>query len=156
MFTTTLILAPALLALPQEPAAGGQIPALYEAHGDAVRQMDEHITFLSNAFLAGRLPGTPGMHITERYVEEHFLAAGLEPAFDNGSSYRQSVSLGGARTLVAQSLTAAGWEGTAGEDFGISMSGASGDVRAELAFAPAVPLEEGMAEELAWLKSEAP
>ncbi|HJL05696.1 MAG TPA: NAD(P)-dependent oxidoreductase [Polyangiaceae bacterium LLY-WYZ-15_(1-7)] len=28
--------------------------------------------------------------------------------------------------------------------------------RAELAFAPAVPLEEGMAEELAWLKSEAP
>lgn len=135
MFTTTLILAPALLALPQEPAAGGQLPALYAEHGDAVRKMDEHITFLSNAYLAGRLPGTPGMEITERYVAEYFAAAGLEPAFDNGTSFRQSVSLGGARTLGAHTLSAAGWSGKPGEDFGISMSGAAGNVTAELAFA---------------------
>lgn len=135
MFLSTLLLAPVALALPQEPAPGNVIPGLYDAHGDAVRQMDEHITFLSNAYLEGRLPGTPGMRITERYCEEYFAAAGLQPAFDNGTSFRQSVALGGARTLGAHALHVGDWRGTAGEDFGVSMSGSSGSVTAELAFA---------------------
>jgi Peptidase family M28/PA domain len=134
MFISTLILAPAALAFAQEPDSG-TVARLYAEHGDAVRQMDEHITFLSNAYLGGRLPGTPGMHITERYVAEHFAAAGLEPAFDDGSSFRQSVSLGGARTLGDYSLTVGTWSGSAGKNFGVSMSGASGDVSAALAFA---------------------
>lgn len=134
MLISTLILAPAALVLAQEPDSG-TLPRLYAEHGDAVRQMDEHITFLSNAYLAGRLPGTPGMHITERYVAEYFAAAGLEPAFDDGTSFRQSVSLGGARTLGDYSLSVGPWSGRADKDFGVSMSGASGDVSAELAFA---------------------
>jgi hypothetical protein len=134
MFLSTLILAPATLAFAQQPEAG-VVPALYAEHGDAVRQMDEHITFLSNAFLGGRLPGTPGMHITERYVAEHFAAAGLEPAFDDGDSYRQSVSLGGARTLGEYSLSVGSWSGKPDKDLGISMSGASGEVTGALAFA---------------------
>jgi len=134
MLISTLILAPAALAFAQEPDSG-TMPRLYTEHGDAVRQMDEHITFLSNAYLGGRLPGTPGMHITERYVAEYFAAAGLEPAFDDGTSFRQSVSLGGARTLGDYSLTVGSWSGDAGKNFGVSLSGASGDVTAELAFA---------------------
>jgi Zn-dependent M28 family amino/carboxypeptidase len=134
MFISTLLLAPAALAFAQEPDSG-TMPRLYTEHGDAVRKMDEHITFLSNAYLGGRLPGTPGMHITERYVEEHFLAAGLEPAFDNGSSFRQSVPLPGARTLGEHALTVGSWKGQSGKNFGISLSGSSGDVTAELVFA---------------------
>jgi hypothetical protein len=130
MFISTLLLAPAALAFAQEPDSG-TMPRLYTEHGDAVRKMDEHITFLSNAYLGGRLPGTPGMHITERYVEEHFLAAGLEPAFDNGSSFRQSVPLPGARTLGEHALTVGSWKGQSGKNFGISLSGSSGDVTAE-------------------------
>lgn len=134
MLISSLILAPAALAFAQHPDAA-TMPRLYGEHGDAVRQMDEHITFLSNAFLAGRLPGTPGMLITERYVEEHFAAAGLEPAFDEGSSFRQSVSLGGERTLGEYSLAVGAWSGTAGKDLGINMIGGSGEVTGELAFA---------------------
>lgn len=136
MILTSLFLTSALAA--QEPAPGNIVPELYSAHGDAVRQMDEHITFLSNAFLGGRLPGTPGMHITERYVLEHFEAAGLQPAFqdeDGNPSWRQSVPLGAQRTLGEISLTVGDWQGTPGETFGASMSGGSGDATGELVFA---------------------
>lgn len=50
-----------------------------------------HMTFLSDDLLAGRLPGTPGFSLAEKYMEAHFIGEGLKPA--NGSSYIQEVPL---------------------------------------------------------------
>jgi len=122
---------PVLLA--QEPVeALSPIPAAYRDLGDEVRKLDEHIVFLANPFLKGRLPGTPGMVITEDYVERHFIDAGLEPAF--GDSYRQSVPLGDARLTQEGDLSIGDWEYVRGEDFDVSLSGGSGAAEAELVF----------------------
>jgi len=49
----------------------------------------EHLTLLSNPWLAGRQPGTDGSHMAGDYVVWNFQQSGLDPAFDGGNDWFQ-------------------------------------------------------------------
>lgn len=51
------------------------------------------MTFLSDDLLEGRQPGTRGFEIASKYVESQFIALGLKPGAEGGTSYRQRVPL---------------------------------------------------------------
>ena len=51
----------------------------------------EHIRTLSSDEFGGRAPASPGGRLTERYLEEQFRAAGLQPG--NGDSFFQEVPM---------------------------------------------------------------
>ncbi|MCH7791312.1 MAG: M28 family peptidase [Planctomycetes bacterium] len=59
-----------------------------------LRVLNDHVVTLANPFMEGRFPGTRGMEIAKQYFEFYLGRAGLDPAFENGTSYRQSFPLG--------------------------------------------------------------
>lgn len=83
----------ALPAFAQDcPIAG----ALSASDAD-VRMFDTHVTTLSSPAMGGRLPGSKGMELAKRYVEQSFELVGLEPAFGSGgdATYRQPFAMDG-------------------------------------------------------------
>ncbi len=109
------------------------ISTLLQQYGDEVRVFDEHVVFLANPFLQGRLPGTPGMAVAEDYIEHHLREAGLEPAF--GNSYRQPFGLGDSREVLHQRLSVAGVQLAPDVDFVVTGFGGGGKLDAPLTFA---------------------
>jgi aminopeptidase YwaD len=80
----------------------------------------QHVQTLSNQWMEGRQPGTPGDELAARYITWYFNRAGLEPAFEG--SWRQPFSFTLGRTMPevhSASLSAASHELVHGEDFGV-------------------------------------
>lgn len=135
------LLSPLLLLLSAAPALvqaqvlaqEAPIAALLDELGEDVRTYNEHVTFLANPFLGGRLPGTRGMEIATEYVEAHFDQAGLERPVE-GDSYRQSFRVGQRRTVAESHLAGGSLTLTHGVDFGVTGMGGSGSARAPLVF----------------------
>ncbi|MFO0961717.1 MAG: M28 family peptidase [Phycisphaerales bacterium] len=76
-----------------------------------VQVFNEHITVLASPWMEGRLPGTRGFERASQYMEEHFAAAGLQPAVDEGNgkrSFRQPFELGGSVEITDARLELAG------------------------------------------------
>ncbi len=86
----------ALLAL--SPAQADPLP---EASADALRA---HVQFLSDDLLEGRAAGSRGYDLAARYVASQMLAAGLEPAGDDGGWLQQVELLEATRVLPAARL----------------------------------------------------
>jgi len=68
--------------------------------------LTEHIRTLSSDEFGGRAPASPGGELTERYLEERFRAAGLEPG--NGDSYFQEVPMVAITVRGSPTLTLSG------------------------------------------------
>ena len=119
-------------------------PQIHKAIGSAeplVQAFNEHLTILASPWMEGRLPGTRGMERAMDYMEDQFIRAGLDPAFqpsDGGSkTYRQPFSLGGKREVVEETI--AGPEGSeltlvADKDFKLTSLGRSGTAEGAVAF----------------------
>lgn len=60
-----------------------------------------HIAYLADNRMKGRLPGTPEFDLAGQYVEAEFKKLGLEPAGENGT-YRQKVVIRTAKTVPDQ------------------------------------------------------
>ena len=102
-----------------------------------VRTYYQHVTFLANPWLEGRLPGTRGMEIARQYVEDHFAAGGLEAPFvdEQGQpTYRQKFELAGQTDLAGQSLGTTDMGLRAGRDFTAMSLGESGELSAPVTF----------------------
>ncbi len=110
-----------------------------------VQVFSDHVTWLANPFLKGRLPGTPEMAMARSYIEHWFTAAGLKPAWggDNdqfigagATSYRQPFKFGGNRKLTAATFEVQGStrKFVAGSDFRGMVQGASADTTADIVF----------------------
>lgn len=103
------------LAVPQNavpaaapaPATAAVASAAIDDDFDAdVRVFNDHIVTLANPFMEGRAPGSRGMEIAKEYFEYYLRRAGVEPGFDNGTSYRQPFPLGGTLDIARQSIVA--------------------------------------------------
>ena len=136
---------------PAAPAPADNAPAasertkIHTAIGAAdplVQTFNEHLTILASPWMEGRLPGTRGMERAMEYMEDQFVRAGLEPAFqpsDGGpKTYRQPFSLGGKREVVEERIaTTCGGDElafVADKDFKLTSLGRSGTAEGELAF----------------------
>jgi Zn-dependent M28 family amino/carboxypeptidase len=97
-----------------------------------------HLAFLADDLLEGRGTGQRGAELTVRYLETQLQALGLKPG--HGTSYRQSVSLLGLRTLVSQStLSFMGAGACASPKFGPEIVFGAGVAQADQTFdAPVV------------------
>jgi len=122
-----------LLVQGEVAAQEAPIAALLDELGEDVRTYNEHVTFLANPFLEGRLPGTRGMEIATEYVESYFAKAGLERPMD-GASYRQSFPVGKRRTVTAAALSNGTLKLAHGVDFGVTGMGGSGASQGPLVF----------------------
>ncbi len=124
-------------APPPKEVADDPIRAVLTSVDPDVRIFDEHLTFLANPFLGGRLPGTQGMEIAKDYCEHHLKLAGLEPGFTDESgepSWRQVFELARRRTLESQSLSVGDLAMVAEEDFQVLSLGASGEASGPATF----------------------
>ncbi|HHN77454.1 MAG TPA: hypothetical protein ENK11_02100, partial [Phycisphaerales bacterium] len=65
----------------------------------------EHIHVLASEYMQGRLPGTPGIDRAADYIQWQYEHLGLEPAFQNGTSYRQPFSIGDEASLEHQAMS---------------------------------------------------
>lgn len=65
----------------------------------------EHLHVLASEYFEGRLPGTVGIERAAGYVQWHFEALGLEPAFGDGTTYRQPFPIGDEAELDRQAMT---------------------------------------------------
>ena len=77
--------------------------ALISVEPDVLR-FNDHLTTLASPYMAGRVPGEPGMERAMQYCEFWFTELGLTPAFEDESgepSWRQPFELGGRTELVA-------------------------------------------------------
>ena len=122
----------ALLALPILGAtASAQEPSPLD-----IQVYNSHLVTLASPLMDGRLPGTDGMEAAKDYMETWFMEHGLEPAFGEGSSFRQSFPLAGRSKLNSQELKAPGLELSfeAGEDYSALSVGGSGSVQGPAVF----------------------
>jgi hypothetical protein len=132
----SLISFAATFAAPQQQQEAPIATALASVSED-VRTYYQHVTFLANPWLEGRLPGTRGMEIARQYVEDHFAAGGLEAPFvdENGQpTYRQKFELAGQTELVSQALGTPSMGLRAGRDFTATSLGKGGEVTAPVTF----------------------
>ena len=109
------------------------------------RPLRAHLAFLADDLLEGRGTGQRGAELTVRYLETQLQSLGLSPA--NDTSYRQSVSLLGLRTLVAESTLSfrGGGGAVATPKFGAEIVYDSGVAQAQQTFdAPVVFLGFGI------------
>lgn len=124
--------------VPPSEMAEDPIRAVLTAADPDVLAFDEHLNFLANPFLGGRLPGTQGMEIAKDYCEHHLGLAGVQPAFTDESgapTFRQTFELATRRTLEGQSLSGGGLNFSAEQDFQVMSLGAPGQVTAPITFA---------------------
>ncbi|MEM1424214.1 MAG: M20/M25/M40 family metallo-hydrolase, partial [Planctomycetota bacterium] len=77
--------------------------ALSAVDADVLR-FNDHLTTLASPYMAGRVPGEPGMERAMQYCEFWFTEFGLEPAFEDEAgepTFRQPFDLGGRMELVS-------------------------------------------------------
>lgn len=121
-------------ASPQEEAP---IATALASVDEDVRIYHQHVNFLANPWLEGRLPGTRGMEIARDYVQDHFEAAGLQAPFIDEAgqpSFRQKFELSGQTTLAGQSLGGADMGLKADSDFTAMSLGGSANLTAPVTF----------------------
>ena len=131
---------PSKSGIPAADLASASSPirdALVAADPD-VRTYNDHVTFLANPYLAGRLPGTRGIEIAEDYIAWNFDRLGLTPAFtasDGSPSWFQEFEAGADVTVRSAGVSLAGsatlLEGT---DFNVLGNSGSGSINAPLVF----------------------
>ncbi len=128
-----------------EAAASGEktpIHVAIAAAEPAVQAFNEHLVILASPWMEGRLPGTRGMERAMEYMEDQFIKAGLEPAFQpkdgSAKTYRQPFSLGGKREIAEQSIAVKSAAGetklSANTDFKLTSLGKSGSAEAAVCF----------------------
>ena len=127
------LLLPSNLAAQEQLSQEAPIPALLAELSPAVREYDAHVTFLSNPFLEGRLPGTRGMEIAKDYVEDYLVKIGLTGPFDGGS-FRQPFGVGSRVEVQSAALSAGGVQLVHGQDFGATGMGKSGSFKGPVTF----------------------
>lgn len=100
-----------------------------------------HIAYLADNRMKGRLPGTPEFDLAGQYVEAEFKKLGLEPAGENGG-FRQKVVIRTAKTVAEQNRfhyhsSSQHMDLEYGKDFGVQadFNVASNQVEAPLVFA---------------------
>ncbi len=106
------------------------------AHPLAV-EFFEHLTVLSNPWLAGRQPGTEGSKLAGQYITWNLTKFGLIPAFDDSTSWYQSFdfSVDGDPPVVENAFVAFGDMALVeGRDFVVLGNSGSGDVVAPITF----------------------
>jgi Zn-dependent M28 family amino/carboxypeptidase len=81
---------------PAAPAAPAKPAAALAVTDDDVTRYREHLITLANPFFEGRMPGTRGNQLTASYLEEHFKALGLKPAFTTEPDGKSGEGGGGA------------------------------------------------------------
>jgi len=74
---------------PVSSATDDALETYFNEAGPLAIEFYEHLTLLSNPWLAGRQPGTDGSHIASDYVVWNFQQSNLSPAFDDGTSWFQ-------------------------------------------------------------------
>lgn len=114
---------------------------------DDHRVYTQHVYYLANDFMEGRVPGSRGAEIARQYAETAFEKAGLEPAFPltrpgpdgtevevEFASWRQPFPLGG-RTEVTKAEFSAGGQAMVGDtDFVVTGLGGEGTFDGEAVF----------------------
>lgn len=108
----------------------------------AVQAFNEHLVILASPWMEGRLPGTRGMERAMEYMEDQFIKAGLEPAFQpkdgSAKTYRQPFSLGGKREVAEQAIALKSASGEtkleADTDFKLTSLGKSGTAEGAVCF----------------------
>lgn len=140
-----LLTSPLTLAFQDAAPAEVEAPIakMLEELGEEIRVYDEHVTFLSNPFFGGRLPGTPVMKFISDYVEHYLIEAGLEPGFFDESgepTFRQPFPLGQTITVNRQELSIVPTLGDPmplrpGREFIVTGYGISGEMTAPVVFA---------------------
>ena len=106
------------------------------AHPLAV-EFFEHITMLSNPWLAGRQPGTEGSKLAGQYIAWNLGRFGLTPAFDDSTSWYQSFdfSVDGDPPVVENAFVALGDMAFVEErDFVVLGNSGSGSITAPITF----------------------
>ena len=105
------------------------------------KALEQHIAFLSDDKMRGRLPGTPEFETAVQYVEDQYRRLGVEPGGESGS-YRQKVTIRNARlNIEASSLAIVLNENREilefGRDYSISpdMNTARNEIEAQVVFA---------------------
>ncbi len=66
-------------------------PRHLPVNSTVAQQLQRHVTYLAAPERAGRHPGSPGNREAAHYIEEQFLAAGLQP-LPSLAGYRQPIS----------------------------------------------------------------
>ncbi len=119
------------LALLLLPLAGCAATPAVTASAD---RFEAHVAWLADDARGGRGTGTEGLEETAGYVAEHFAAAGLRPAGDDG--WLQRFEATGARELgEGNALSVGGAALELGDEWMPFASSASGAVEAPLVFA---------------------
>ncbi|MEZ5978419.1 MAG: M28 family peptidase [Planctomycetota bacterium] len=136
-FSTTTVGATLAQTADATAAEEPTIEEAIQAASPLVREYNDHLSFLGHPFLDGRIPGSRGMEIAKDYVEDHFRAAGLQPAYVDASgnpSFRQDFPISTQSDLVSQAFSVGSYSATPGTDFtGLSIGG-SGTVTGEAVF----------------------
>lgn len=133
--------------------AAAAMPAVAEPKSDVLdfesdhRVFTQHIYYLANDFMEGRVPGSRGAEIARQYAETAFEKAGLSPAFtvtqtaEDGTevlepfaSWRQPFPLGGRVEVSLAELKAAGMSFAHDRDFVVTGLGGEGRVTGEAVF----------------------
>lgn len=97
----------------------------------------EHLTLLSNPWLAGRQPGTDGSQIAGDYVVWNFQQSGLDPAFDNGDTWFQPFDFELSRstpTVVNEFVSVDDMAFTPERDYVVLGNSGSGNVTGKITF----------------------
>ncbi|MEO0629413.1 MAG: M28 family peptidase [Planctomycetota bacterium] len=111
------------------------------------RVFTQHIYYLANDFMEGRVPGSRGAEIARQYAETAFEKAGLSPAFaetqtaEDGSeieepfaSWRQPFPLGGRAEVTLAEFSANGMTFRHENDFVVTGLGGDGEMTGEAVF----------------------
>ncbi len=115
-----------------------------EAHPLAI-EFFEHLTFLSNSWLAGREPGTKGSEIAGEYIVWNLNEVGLDPAFSNNTSWYQpfTFEVDGSPPIVNSAFVSVGDMALIQErDYVVLGNSGSGDITAPVTFV-GYAIEEG-------------
>lgn len=98
----------------------------------------EHLHVVASEYMQGRLPGTPGIDRAADYIQWQYEHLGLEPAFGDGTTFRQPFPIGDTAELEHQAMTVAIKNETKtlrpGEDFSTLGYGGSGKVDLPITF----------------------
>ncbi len=97
----------------------------------------EHLTLLSNPWLAGRQPGTDGSRMAGDYVVWNFQQSGLDPAFDHGDDWFQPFDFELSRstpTVVNEFVSVDDMALTPERDYVVLGNSGSGSVTGKITF----------------------
>jgi len=104
-------------------------------------RLKQHVTFLANDSLGGRLVGTPGIELAATYITDHLISAGIEPLF--GDSYRQEFEIElGRETAQEPRLVIAERELAYEDEFGVIPASGSGEVEGSIVISSGIPPDD--------------